>query len=261
MRPVDRAAGRQAARVGDDDERGQVVGLAAQAIGQPGAERREAVQAKAGVLLKRRRRVVRRLGDHRVDDGQFVGHLGEVREQVGDPQPALAAPAKRPVALPQQADLAEEDVGPFAAIAAIGRAAGRAPACSRTNRPGSAPRTGRCGWHAGLGTWCGDVAGFARRGVELLSRCERPGGAQAPPRPWPPSARNRGDHDSLKPRVANLVHLVRPGESLRIPRHAPSIDIQELVAIENRPAKDRQSVALDDAAARARDLRAGCGRP
>ena len=34
--------------------------------------------------------------------------LGDVREQVGDPQAALAALAERPVVLPQQADLAEE---------------------------------------------------------------------------------------------------------------------------------------------------------
>src|ERR1043166_4732283 len=66
--PVNAAAGGEAARVGDYDKRGKVVGLTSHAVGQPGAERRETVEAEPGVLLKRRRRVVRCFRDHRIDD-------------------------------------------------------------------------------------------------------------------------------------------------------------------------------------------------
>ena len=63
--PIDRAAGRQSARVGNHDERRQLVGLGSQSVRQPRAERRKAVQSKAAVLLERGRRVVRRFRHHR----------------------------------------------------------------------------------------------------------------------------------------------------------------------------------------------------
>ena len=44
-------------------------------------------------------------------DRQLVGHLAQVREEVGDPQAALAPSAERPVGPAEPADLAEEDVG------------------------------------------------------------------------------------------------------------------------------------------------------
>jgi hypothetical protein len=78
--PVDRAARGLAARVGDDDECRQVLRLTAETVGEPRSQSREAVEAKAGVLLKRRRRVIRSLGDHRVDDRQFIRNLGDFRE-------------------------------------------------------------------------------------------------------------------------------------------------------------------------------------
>ena len=109
--PVDRAARRHPARVGQDDVGGQVVCHRAEAVTQPRAHDREAVEAEAGVLLERRGGVVRGVGDHRVDDRQLVGDARDVREQVRDPQPVLAAPGELPVVLPQQADLAEERLG------------------------------------------------------------------------------------------------------------------------------------------------------
>ena len=55
--------------------------------------------------------VVGGLGDHRVDHRQLVGDPGDVREEVGDPEAALAPPLERIVRLVEPPDLAEEDVG------------------------------------------------------------------------------------------------------------------------------------------------------
>lgn len=67
--PVDRSAGGQTARVGQNDIGRQFVGVVAESIGQPRAGRGKAVEAKAGVLLKRGRRVARRFGHHRANHG------------------------------------------------------------------------------------------------------------------------------------------------------------------------------------------------
>ncbi len=108
--PIDRAARRKTAGVGNDHERRQLVGLRSQAIGEPGAEGRKPVEPKAGVFLKRGRRVIRSLGEHRIDHGQLVGSLGDVGKQFRNPQPATAATLELPIVLPQQAHLAKKHI-------------------------------------------------------------------------------------------------------------------------------------------------------
>ena len=95
---------------------GKVARGAAQAVGEPRTQDGKPVEPKTAVFLERCRRVVGGLGDHRLDDRQFVGDSGKVREQLGDPQPAVAALAKRPVTLAKQANLAEKHVGFFVAF-------------------------------------------------------------------------------------------------------------------------------------------------
>ena len=111
--PVEGPAGgvRDAAGVGQDDEAGEVLVLGPQAVRQPGAHRREAHLAEPGVRLEDAGDVVGGLRDHRVDHRQLVGDLGQVREQVGDPQAALAAALEGVVRLVEPPHLAEERVG------------------------------------------------------------------------------------------------------------------------------------------------------
>ena len=111
--PVEGPAGRvrDAAGVGQDDEAGKVLVLGPQAVREPGAHRREAHLAEPGVRLEDAGDVVGGLRDHRVDHRQLVGDLGQAREQVGDPEPALAAAFEGVVRLMQPPDLAEERVG------------------------------------------------------------------------------------------------------------------------------------------------------
>ena len=109
--PIDRAAGRHAPHVRQHDERRQVIGIATESIGKPRAEHGKAVQPKAGVGLERGRRVVRRLGDHRADERQFVSHARQMRKQIGNPEAALAALFEIEKRLVEQADLAEKHVG------------------------------------------------------------------------------------------------------------------------------------------------------
>ena len=74
----------------EDDEAGQVLRLAAQAVGRPRAEARPAELLRAGVHEDLRRRVVERVGDHRLDDRDVVDDLGQVRQQLRQLGPALA---------------------------------------------------------------------------------------------------------------------------------------------------------------------------
>jgi hypothetical protein len=76
--PVVGAAGRKRAAVGKDDERGQVIHLASQAVGDPSACRREAESAKPAVGFVGGRCVIAGTGPHRPDHGQFVGNVGQV---------------------------------------------------------------------------------------------------------------------------------------------------------------------------------------
>ena len=80
----DRLGLAEPARRGQDDEAGQVVALAAQAVGEPRAHRRPAGDGRAGVHEGVRRVVVDRLGHHRADDADVVGDRGQVREDRAD---------------------------------------------------------------------------------------------------------------------------------------------------------------------------------
>ena len=74
----------------EDDKARQVVRLRAQAVKQPRAHARPALDDGAGVHEGVGRVVVDLLGVHRADDAQVVGHAGDVREQVGNFLPGLA---------------------------------------------------------------------------------------------------------------------------------------------------------------------------
>jgi hypothetical protein len=107
-RPVRRAARGQRTAVGQHDERGQVVDLAAQSVRHPRAGGRKTQRAKAAVGLVRGRRVVAGARPHRADDGQLVGPFRQVRKQVRNPQSAFAALLELEVRLVQQPHLAHE---------------------------------------------------------------------------------------------------------------------------------------------------------
>ena len=168
---------------------------APQTVGQPRAHHREAVEAEARVLLKRRGRVVGAVGHHRANHRQFVRDLRQVREQVRDPQPALAAPLKRPVALPQQADLTEERLrrlrgGEFLAVELRQRRLVIERIDVATCR-----RTGRCGSPASLSPG-GVAAGRSPRREARRRTPGRPASAawSAQRRPARPTRRTiRGD--------------------------------------------------------------------
>ena len=115
IRPIVRTARRQAAWIGQDDEGGQFVGLASQTVGKPRAHHGKSHQTKTRMGLENGGRMIAGAGHHRADDGQLIGALGQMREQLGDPQAALASLLESPMALVQQTHLAKEDVGLFAA--------------------------------------------------------------------------------------------------------------------------------------------------
>ena len=96
-RPVLGAADRPAARVEHDDEAGQVLVHAAQAVVDPRAEARAAGEDLARVHLQHRRAVDRRVGGHRVQEGDVIDARGQVREQVADPLAALAVLLELPL--------------------------------------------------------------------------------------------------------------------------------------------------------------------
>ena len=78
----DRLRAAAAGRVGGHhDEAGQVVALAAQAVGDPRAHARPALDRRARVHERVRRVVVDLVGVHRADDAEVVGMAGDVREE------------------------------------------------------------------------------------------------------------------------------------------------------------------------------------
>ena len=74
----------------EHDERGQVVALAAEAVGEPGTEARFAGDFATGHQKRARRIVVDRVGVDGADDGDVVDDLGGPREQFADPGAVLA---------------------------------------------------------------------------------------------------------------------------------------------------------------------------
>ena len=101
----------KAARIGQDDVRGKIVRLTAKPIAQPRPQNGKTVQTETRVGLKRRWRVISRVGDHRANHRQLIGDTGNVREEVRNPDAALAALLELPVVLPNEADLSEERLG------------------------------------------------------------------------------------------------------------------------------------------------------
>ena len=97
--PVARPVGRKAARVGQHDERRQIVGQASQPVGHPRPHAGKARQHEAGVLHERGRAVDVRLRDHRMDERDVVDARGQVRHQVAHPFAALAVLLPVPRAL------------------------------------------------------------------------------------------------------------------------------------------------------------------
>ena len=134
--------------------------------------------------------------------------------------------------LPQQADLAEEHVGLFRRWAAAGRDTLPAPACSRTNRGGSARRTGRCGsTRLALAGWCGGGSAASprqRRRRTPAGRVPTGSASAAPPRPGGGPGEESAPIDRLIA-VAGLRRRLRHGVQSRQYCRAGgrSIDIQE----------------------------------
>ena len=75
----------------DRDEAGQVVALGPEAVERPRPERGPDELRAARVQHQVGFRVGREVGLHAADDAQLVGVRGDLGEQLGDPEPALAA--------------------------------------------------------------------------------------------------------------------------------------------------------------------------
>ena len=94
--------------VGQDDERRQVLVLAAQTVADPGAHAGEAAQRKPGVHLSHGGHVVGAVGDHRLDEREFVGTIAQMRQQAAHPQSTLTVPAELERTPEEVARLAEK---------------------------------------------------------------------------------------------------------------------------------------------------------
>ena len=108
--PVDHAARRQAARVGQHDEGRQVFVLTAEPVGHPCAHRGESGQDESAVGHKHRRPVQRALALHRMDEREVVHALGQLGKQVAHPAAAFAVLAERPPATLAIAGLGREEL-------------------------------------------------------------------------------------------------------------------------------------------------------
>ena len=87
------AAGALLARA-EDDEAGQVLRLAAQAVADPGPHARPAEDHRPGGHHDLAGRVVEGVGGDALDDGQVVDDLGQVRQQFGELGSRLAVPGE-----------------------------------------------------------------------------------------------------------------------------------------------------------------------
>ena len=93
-----------AARVAHHDEAGKVLGLAPQAVGHPRADAWITHPRKPGVHHEKRRGVIVRFGEARVNERHLVDVLAQVRENLRDHLAALAARAEPERRLHQAAD-------------------------------------------------------------------------------------------------------------------------------------------------------------
>ncbi len=108
--PVDGAAGRQSAHVGQHHEGGQVARFRAEAIRHPRAHGGEAGHGEARVHHEARGAVEGRLAGHGMDEGHVVHAGGEVGEEVAHPLAALAMLAEFPEASLAIAGLRREEL-------------------------------------------------------------------------------------------------------------------------------------------------------
>ncbi len=96
--PVDDAAGREAAGIGEDDEGGQVLAFAAESVGDPGAHAGEAGQGVPGVHEEATGPVEGGGAFHGVDEGEVVDAPRQPGKEVADPASGFAVPAEGPLA-------------------------------------------------------------------------------------------------------------------------------------------------------------------
>ena len=92
--PVVRTILRHAARIGNRDERGQVLVLAAERIADPRAEAGKTIEHEAGREEVFGRAVRVGLAGERMDERNVVGQLREMRDHVGNHLAGLAARAE-----------------------------------------------------------------------------------------------------------------------------------------------------------------------
>ena len=76
------------------DERGQILVLGAQPVGDPRTDAGADLPSRTAVHQQQRRLVVGHVGVHGADDGDVVDRLGHVAEQLADLDPAFAVLAE-----------------------------------------------------------------------------------------------------------------------------------------------------------------------
>lgn len=106
--PVGDAAGRESATIGEDDEGGEVLVFGAESVGDPGADGGEALEDEAGGHLEDGGSVGVGAGDHRVEEGEVVGEVAQVGQEIGDHFAGLAAGAEGPGGFHEGAAFSEE---------------------------------------------------------------------------------------------------------------------------------------------------------
>jgi len=100
----------------EGDERGQVLALGAEAVGDPGPHRGPELVGGAGVEEERGGAVGDALGVHRAHHAVVIRVAGEVREEFRDPAAALAALAELPERLHHAAGRAGAGLGDRALV-------------------------------------------------------------------------------------------------------------------------------------------------
>lgn len=111
MSPSGDTAAGIAPAIGDDDIGGQGVGLGPESVGKPTANGWESVDREPAVRKKERGSVQVGGALHGAKDGELVGNFGEMGEQGGNPETALAVLGKFPVALAEHSDPMEVLLG------------------------------------------------------------------------------------------------------------------------------------------------------
>lgn len=89
----------------EDDESGKVLVFGTEAIADPGPHAGTSLEARSGVEEVVRRGVFGKLGGHRFDEGEVVGDLGNMGEEVADPGSRLAVLFELPGRLHDLADV------------------------------------------------------------------------------------------------------------------------------------------------------------